>query len=267
VLSLIPDDRRSVLDGIRVEIEDQGANYRVTVFKGSERTERIYSDQRRDCEQRARFAAVFTALTLMPPQIAEREQRPPPRPTPKPAPAPHPPPPSAPPALVRIQLGIMLDTSLPLQNDVHATLPGAELGVVLGEGQWAAGLAVAYSARRTFDLHGIHGSLERMPGFVFGRWRQHTGALELALDAGVGATIARVETTGLLQNRVQTRPEADAHAGAQLAWLLGAGVSPFVAARVTWVPAPYSIAVAPRANVGSLPHLWLGGMLGVSLAL
>lgn len=268
VLSLIPDDRRAVLEGIRIEIEDEGPNYRVTVLHGDDRTERTYSDPRRDCDQRARFSAVFAVLTLMPPQIAEREPRrtAPPGPNPRPEPLRRAEPTSAP-AIVHIEIGVGLDAASLIRGDARATIPGAELRGVFGSGPWAIGLGVGYGARRSFELAGIDGSLQRTPIVLFGRWRRPLHPLEFDADAGIGTAIVRVETTGLVQNRMQMRPEAEVRGGAQLGWPVGLGLAPFIAVRLAWVPAPYSIAVAPNPDVGSLPHLWLGGMLGLSLAL
>jgi hypothetical protein len=273
VLSLIPDDSRGVLAGIRIEVEDLGTSYRVTVLldgERTERTERVYSDRRRDCDERARFAAVFAALTLMPPQLGERErQETPPVRAPKPRVvrrhAPPPPPPPAP--LTRIEAGVMGERSAPIGGDADVALFGGEIRAVLGRGDWAAGVALGYLARSSFDIGGVEANLERVPAAVFGRLRGRAGAIEVDADLGAGATLVRIQSSGLLLNKIQIRPEADVRAGGQLAWDLGGGIAPFVAARLTWVPIPYPIAVAPRREVGSLPHVWLGAMLGVSLAL
>lgn len=268
VVSLIPDERRSVLEGIHIEIEDLGPSYRVSVLVGDDRTERTYSDPRRDCDQRARFAAVFAALTLMPPQLGERERHPvepPPAANPRPLPPrPHPAPVRP---LVRVELGASVDGAAPLHGDARATLPGAELRGVLGRGKWGAGLSLGFLARSHFVVDGLEGDLERIPCLAFVRFRHDIDAFAIAVDLGAGATIVRVHSRGLLENRVQIRPEADARMGAQIAWTVAGGLAPFVAARATWVPAAYPLAVAPRREVGSLPHLWLGGMLGLSLAL
>jgi hypothetical protein len=270
VLSLIPDERRAVLEGIQIDVEDLGPSYRVTVLVSGEKTERTYSDPRRDCEQRARFAAVFAALTLMPPQLGEREHAPPPPAAPPPPPVVRraPPPPSPKPEpLVRLEVAAAIDSAAPLPHEARATLVGGELSGALGRGEWAVGLALGYFARSRFDLDGLDGTLERLPGLAFGRWRHSTDHFDFSTDLGAGATVVRAASKGLLVNHIQIHPEPELFARAQLAWNVGSIVSPFIGARVTWAPAAYRIAVAPRGEIGSLPHLWLGGMLGLSLAL
>ncbi|HZL19304.1 MAG TPA: hypothetical protein VFG23_16335, partial [Polyangia bacterium] len=51
----------------KVEVVDLGDNYRVGVLARGVPRERIFQDDTRDCGLRARFAAVFVVLTLLPP--------------------------------------------------------------------------------------------------------------------------------------------------------------------------------------------------------
>jgi hypothetical protein len=74
-----------------VEVSDLGDTYRVRLVAGGVERVRVYRDVGRDCEQRARFAAVFIVLTLMPPELLiDTAPKPPP-------PAAAPPEPSEPP--------------------------------------------------------------------------------------------------------------------------------------------------------------------------
>ena len=52
-----------------VDVADLGETYRVRLTTGNNQRVRVYRDLARDCEQRARFAAVFVVLTLMPPEL------------------------------------------------------------------------------------------------------------------------------------------------------------------------------------------------------
>ena len=52
-----------------VDVADAGDTYRVRLTVSNTQRVRVYRDVARDCEQRARFAAVFVVLTLMPPEL------------------------------------------------------------------------------------------------------------------------------------------------------------------------------------------------------
>lgn len=67
-----------------VDVADLGETYRVRLTTGNNQRVRVYRDLARDCEQRARFAAVFVVLTLMPPEllIDSPPKLPPPEPLP-----------------------------------------------------------------------------------------------------------------------------------------------------------------------------------------
>ena len=70
VASIVPaKDLDRFAAAARVEISDLGDSYRVSVnAKGIDRL-RVYRDLAHDCDHRARFAAVFVVLTLMPPDV------------------------------------------------------------------------------------------------------------------------------------------------------------------------------------------------------
>src|SRR5262245_46557131 len=51
------------------EVSDLGETYRATVRLEGRTWVRVYRDLARNCEQRARFAAVFIVLTLVPPEL------------------------------------------------------------------------------------------------------------------------------------------------------------------------------------------------------
>src|ERR1041384_665280 len=118
VLSLIPPERHSLLArGVRVELEDLGDSYRVTVWKDGASGKKSYSDAARECDGRARFAAVCTGLTLMPPELGveplvnpEPEPKPePPKPNPVIKPVAKPAPPNTPnrPPLAHFELSAL----------------------------------------------------------------------------------------------------------------------------------------------------------------
>src|SRR5450755_324627 len=55
VLSLVPPERHELLErGVRIDIDDLGESYRVTVSKDGSSTKKSYADPARDCDGRAR---------------------------------------------------------------------------------------------------------------------------------------------------------------------------------------------------------------------
>ena len=70
VASIVPaKDLDRFAAAAKVDVSDLGDSYRVSVnAKGIDRL-RVYRDLAHDCDHRARFAAVFVVLTLMPPDV------------------------------------------------------------------------------------------------------------------------------------------------------------------------------------------------------
>lgn len=66
--------RRALPPGSRVTIVDLGTRYRVSVVSEETRAEKTFADAARECDRRARFAAVFAVLTLMPPELGEEPE-------------------------------------------------------------------------------------------------------------------------------------------------------------------------------------------------
>src|SRR5579871_6666226 len=82
ISSLVPGKELDRLGAAKVEVSDLGDTYRVAVSaKGIDRL-RVYRDLGHDCDHRARFAAVFIVLTLMPPDVLIEKAPPPPEPAP-----------------------------------------------------------------------------------------------------------------------------------------------------------------------------------------
>jgi hypothetical protein len=68
--SLVPSGAlESLPRAAAVDVADAGETYRVRLTVSNTQRVRVYRDVARDCEQRARFAAVFVVLTLMPPEL------------------------------------------------------------------------------------------------------------------------------------------------------------------------------------------------------
>lgn len=275
VLSLIPPERHALLaHGVRVELEDLGESYRVSVWKEGSSVKKSYSDPARDCSGRARFAAVFTVLTLMPPELGvEATEKPKAEPAvaAKPAAAATP---SAAPAhtsprapLVQLELSALYASAPAILEAPSLHAFGGELRVALGRGALSGTLSVAYTERPRFDLEGVQCELTRLPFSVGARLRSDFDAWSLATDLGLSLAAQTVRASNLLTQHTDSSLDVGVRAGIQLARKAGPHVAPFVSAFVWLSPAPSEISALPQGVIGNLPYLWLGGAAGVSFGL
>lgn len=279
VVNLIPPERHLLLArGVRVELEDLGESYRVGVWKDGASVKKSYSDPARDCDGRARFAAVFTVLTLMPPELGAGpvELEPEPKPEPKePPPTPKPSteetpakaPAAALPPLAHLEASALYAYGPPILEapSIHAI--GAELRVALGRAALSGTLSVAYLPHARFELNDVQGELARIPIGIGGRFRRDIDAWALSADVGLLLSVERVRATNLLTAAPQHSVNFGLRAGGQLARQFGPQFAPFVGAFAWFSPAPSEISVLPRGVIGNLPYLWLGGAAGVSFGL
>jgi hypothetical protein len=278
VLSLIPPEHYVRLEhGVRIELEDLGESYRVTVSKDGATVKKRYSDPARDCEGRARFAAVFAVLTLMPPELglaalpqAEPEAEP------KPTAPPAAPPPLGPtlestmparPPLVHIELSALYAYAPPILEAPSLHTFGAELRVAVGRGAISGTLSLAYTQRAQFDLASVQGEITRLPLSVGARLRTDFSAWSLAAELGLLLVPERVRATNLLSEHTASALDVGVRAGVQLERKIGPHFAPFVGAFVWLSPAPSEISALPEGVLGNLPYLWLGGAVGVSFGL
>ncbi|HZL17205.1 MAG TPA: hypothetical protein VFG23_05625, partial [Polyangia bacterium] len=138
VTALIPRGDLSVLPGsTAVQVADLGDSYRVRVDAEGVSRVRIFRDVGHDCQQRARFAAVFIVLTLLPPELVIDVQ---PLPVPTSPPVPTPPAPTPrepPPRRYRLELGAVLDLAPPFFEAPQIIAWGGTLRVARRFGRWA----------------------------------------------------------------------------------------------------------------------------------
>jgi hypothetical protein len=279
VLNLIPPERHALLArGVRVELEDLGDSYRVTVWKDGASVKKSYADPARECDGRARFAAVFTVLTLMPPELGgsplatpepepEPSKKPAPIPAPAPAPAPAAPPaPNLPPWL-QLELSALFASAPAILEAPSVHSFGGELRVALGRGALSGTLSAAYMQRARFDLTGVECELMRLPFSLGARLRADFAPWSLVADLGLSLSAQRVRATNLLSEQESGSLDVGIRAGVQLARQVGPRFAPFAAAFVWISPAPAEISALPQGVLGNLPYLWLGGAAGVSFGL
>lgn len=278
VLNLIPPERHSLLArGVRVELEDLGDSYRVTVWKDGASVKKNYSDPARDCDGRARFAAVFTVLTLMPPElgvepVVEPEPKPEPeKPLPVLEPAAQAPPASArplvPPPFVHLESSALVAYAPAILEAPSMHSFGGELRIALGRGALSGTLSVAYLPRTRFELNDVQAELSRIPLSVGARYRSDFESWSLSADFGLLLVAERVRANNLLTTTTESAANFGLRAGVQLARQFGPHFAPFVGAFVWFSPAPSEISALPQGVIGNLPYVWLGGAAGVSFGL
>ncbi len=191
IASIVPaGDLDRFASTAKVEVSDLGDTYRVSVNANGIDRLRVYRDLAHDCDHRARFAAVFIVLTLMPPDVL-LDARPPPPPPPPPAP-PAPPPPAvvtAAPVVarrpVRLELAFLIDLA-PRPGSPLAVALGGELRVAPGPKRVGPVGAVGIAAG-SIDFGSVSATELRVPFDLGIRFPLVTRtAFDLVADLGVG---------------------------------------------------------------------------------
>jgi hypothetical protein len=293
--------RRAIPADSRVTLGDNGASYRVAVTTDSTRAEKTYDDPARDCARRARFAAVFAVLTLMPPQLADLVETEPKRGAPpdstKPAAgdtarapgssgkAP-PPNPSAPlsnapesepttsplgsnseaprrPKVVRLEARGRLELGFSTSKGSPTPGAGAELSLMLPRAMTPV-LAFAYSPPAELGVIDAKVRLQRLEALVGARAGREFGIAALAAELALVALVERVRGRELTHPESARSVSFGLRAAALLAlWRTG----PVFGLHAALFPAPTAIEALPHGTVGHLPYLWLGVSAGIGLGL
>jgi hypothetical protein len=262
VTALIPHGGLDALPRLAaVEVEDLGQSYRVkAVAEGVDRV-RVFRDVGRDCEQRARFAAVFIVLTLLPPELVIDVQPPPPPPPPPRAP-------EEPPRRTRLDVAAVFELAPPVFDAPQIVAPGGELRIARRFG-WLAGVVGAgVEPRSSFTKDGLQGREMRFPFDLGLRAARPFAAWELDGEAAIAAAIFRAQGLNTLMPQQGTRLDLGGRVG--IAVRLGrpsARAVPFLGLHALVFPRPYEIATTPQGSLGSTPAIWLGATLGLSASL
>jgi len=266
--SAIPAPRR----GADVTIADQGDSYKVQVVVEGATHTRLYRDVSRDCAHRARVAAVFVALTLMPPELLMES---PPAPPPPPLAAPPaaivavPPPPVQQPAWrPSLAFAGVLDVAPAVLDAPAIVSPGVELRLALRKGRLAGELGLGVQPGAGFSLAGVSVRQRRLPMDVSVAFRQPLrGALELGAAAGVAGAVFAIEGVNPPVRGEGTRIELGARGAVELR-VVGPSrrLAGFIGAHAIYFPRSYELATTPTGVVGHTPSLWVGGQLGASLS-
>jgi len=260
-----------------IEVVDLGSRFSVTV-KGRTRE---YLDASRNCEQRARMAAVFVALTLAPPDITEpsepvqtpaQAQRPTDAVSAAPAAsgvsAPAPPPAAASePAEQAGRTEWYVEFDLAAKVSFDPMQPRTDWGAlargVLGVASWGASLGIDVPTRHALEFDGTRVNASRYSVDLGLQRNWVAGALRASVELGPSLGWLRLQAARGEAEAV-SRWLAGLHTGAYVT-LANHGVSPFVGVDLRLVPYRIPITVEPRGEVGQTSMLWLGASLGVAL--
>ncbi len=229
---------------------DLGERYVVAI--GERRHE--YTDAARDCTQRAQVAAVFVALTLVPPEFLLPAS--PLAPVPTLAPVPREP-------WLRVELGPSLGVVAHAAGEVNVLVGGA-LRVAVGGGRVVAVGGAGASLPTTSTIGGVRVREQRVP-FELGarlRWRRPAATLpwELGLEAGAVMTALRINALG---GSTKTVVDWGARAGAILS-LGNRRLVPFVGVFADMSFAPRGVALEPDGVIGHASWLRAGATAGVA---
>ena len=273
VASIVPaNDLDRFAAAAKVEVSDLGDTYRVSVnAKGIDRL-RVYRDLGHDCDHRARFAAVFVVLTLMPPDVLLDAVPAPPPPPPPPVdgelirkarpPAP------APPPRTRIEVSGLVDVAPPLFSAPRAFAFGGQVRVAVRAKRLALTAAVGFETiAPSLQIGTLTVSEYRLPfdvGLRLPLLTRSSGAL--IADLGVGAALFRARGTDTADPQAGTRLDLGARAGvavqlggARARWQEIAGI------HVDAFPKPYQVTLIPQGTIGRTPALWIGATLGLAV--
>lgn len=259
----------------RAEVSDLGDTYRVSVNgkgqgQGISRL-RVYRDLAHDCDHRARFAAVFIVLTLMPPDVLLDALSPPPPPPPPPTPAtpPHapivlPPPPVAK-KRVRLELSFLASFA-PRSGSPLAVALGGELRVAPGPKQLGPVGAVGL-AGGSIDFGSVSATEIRVPFDLGLRLPLVTRtAIDLVADLGVAGAVFRDSAKNTADPQAGTRLDLGARAGLVAhAGRLGERLLGIAGIHLEVFPRPYDVTLTPQGTVGHTPAVWVGGTLGLAV--
>jgi len=239
-----------------IEVVDLGPSFRVLA---AGRT-RDYSDEARDCANRARLASLFVALAV----DSSGEPAPAAPPAAVVSAAPAPPPEPIPSRLGRLELGATFEAGTP----AIWLAPGAALRLVVGRGA----LGIVVGARGTWPtdaaLDGVRVRAWRVAADLmlratFGRDRR----LQPFVELGAAATFLSARAPDLAAPRDEGGFEAGLAAAAGFHLARHASLWPFVAARAELIPRPVSVFARPAGLVGDTPQFWAGASAGVSFGI
>jgi hypothetical protein len=244
-------------------VSDQGAHFQVTVA-GQERS---FDDAARQCPERARHVAVFIAMVLDPPMIAELS-------------------PASPP--VQAAPAAPVDAARRPERPAGGWQSDVTLGAVLlvapqGERrQTAVAQGVAAFARAKHGWHlafgaGVLRGALRFDDAAANAWwipidigagfSTRAKAWEIGAEIGPSASILFIKGENLKDARTEVRLEVGGRVAAWSRFWLSRQFAAFLSAEAVVRPFPHVLDIDPRGAVGEMPLVWLGASAGIAAAL
>ncbi len=255
-----------------VNITDAGDHYAITARD----EERSVEDLERNCEERARVAAVFAAMILDPPVIE--------RPQAQPAP-----PPQTPPVLSTRSLeGATPERPTPKRelsaSDVSAWLSvgilttwagsseqplalGPEVAVRIGRGMFQLQSSIAITTPIALRFGDARTEVVRLPANVSAYVTTQGSDADVAVGLGLAVEGLHVAGRGDFTPHTQSVLQMGVRAAARGRLLFDEGKSVFCEVNGTFVPSTHDLAIEPDGIIGSTPAVWLGLTLGGSMGL
>ena len=243
-----------------VQVHDRGGNWEVQVGE----RKAAYADPGRNCAERVRVAAIFSALVLEP---FGHE------PAPAEAVSPPTPPPSEPRGRHTLEIApqfIVVPNSAPnsgLQNT--ATSWGGSLRWAFSGARFGLTSGVSGATPFVLRFSRYEASLAKLSLDLSMRATLHAGRFGFGAEIGPYGAMIRVQGRGLAHNRTSWRFDGGGRLALRIDLQLGR-MSLFLSAHAEWSTRRFTLVVDPGAGfvpsgeVGTAPRLWLGAMLGAA---
>ena len=248
-------------------VSDQGTHFQVTVA-GQERS---FVDGGRQCAERARHAAVFVALVVDPPAIAELSPEAPEASgakaqTATPVDAARPPPERRPSGMSwDLALGAVMFVAPAGEHRSAAVVQGVTAFVRGKRGfHWALGAGMLRGALQ-FDA--AEADAFWIPVDVAAGFTTRTTAWEIGAEVGPNASILSIVAENLRETSRQVRIEVGGRVSVWSRFWFSKQFAAFLSADAVVRPIPYVLDIDPRGNIGEMPLLWFGASAGIAAAL
>jgi hypothetical protein len=262
--------------GASATVADHGATYAVSIGDRS----KSYGDPSRDCAQRARVAAAFISLALLPDALPDTPPKPPesppapppagegPRGTTGPVPEPTHDIPTPPHAFwVRVDARAVVANAP--EDQVFA--PGVALGMAAGKGPFGGALSCGWVTGASIATGGGSGVLlDRFPCAIgpLARMTWVPGLLDVHVGAAFVAGALRARGTGFASVYDAVRLELGARASIDALLRFGrSDLAAILGLEATYDPATYDLEATPRGVVAHTPSVWAGANAGLSWGL
>jgi hypothetical protein len=274
VRAIVPASDLGRVTTARVEVSDLGATYQVRIASEDGERHRTFRDVEHDCDHRARFAAVFIVVTLLPPDVLlEAPAAVAPTPVPATTALPttivavalvH----AAPPPIhLRVELAALFDGAPGAGGGGESTTLGGEVRSYWGARRLTAVAAVGLEPRASFTFGGVGVDELRVPLDVGAAFVRPWDRLAVVGELGLAGALLRISGNNTASTQSGTRLDLGGRIGVAVRFgSPTSGVIPVVGLHALVFPKPYEATAKPEGNIGQLPALWLGATMGISFA-